>query len=84
MKSEQDRVLEAVKRGHTKVPDIAGYAKVSENNTRTYLTRLMDAGKVIKEPAKYVAAKSTPYPFCRHKAKCAGLTSCPRDPTCAD
>lgn len=31
------------------------------------------------------AARNVPYPeFCRHPDKCAGLGSCPRDPTCAD
>lgn len=29
-------------------------------------------------------APRTPYPFCRHPDRCAGLGSCPRDPTCAD
>lgn len=32
-----------------------------------------------------VEAASVPYPeFCRHPDKCAGRSSCPREPTCAD
>lgn len=32
-----------------------------------------------------VLNEAPPYPeFCRHPDKCAGLGSCPRDPTCAD
>jgi hypothetical protein len=30
-------------------------------------------------------AAPPPYPeFCRHRDRCAGLSCCPRDPTCAD
>jgi len=36
-------------------------------------------------PAPSGGTERVPYPeFCRHPERCAGLGSCPRDPTCAD
>mgnify|MGYP000853220027 FL=1 len=43
---------------------------------------------VVRDAQAALAATSQPVPpykeWCRHPEKCAGLASCPQDPTCAD
>lgn len=43
------------------------------------------AGKSFTKFIDDSLSQSVPYPeFCRHKDKCAGLSSCPRDPGCCE
>ena len=51
------------------------YTEAADSLAATYQTRHL---------LKRLGEKMPPYPYCSTPDKCAGLSSCPRDPTCTD